>query len=61
MDIRPVHSNESSSVVAITIQDVGVGMSETQVDVSVASDGKAINGSSLFLGTIPSIRRGRRR
>lgn len=34
MDIRLVRAKENSSVVAITVQDVGVGMSESQLDVS---------------------------
>ncbi|KUJ20590.1 putative phytochrome-like histidine kinase PHY2p [Mollisia scopiformis] len=32
VDIRPVRSKENSSIVAITVQDVGVGMTESQLD-----------------------------
>jgi len=34
VDIRPIRILENSSVIAITIQDVGIGMSENQLDVS---------------------------
>lgn len=33
VDIRPIRIRETSSVIGITVQDVGIGMSETQLDV----------------------------
>jgi light-regulated signal transduction histidine kinase (bacteriophytochrome) len=34
VDIRPIRSRENSSVIGITVQDAGNGMSEAQLDVS---------------------------
>jgi light-regulated signal transduction histidine kinase (bacteriophytochrome) len=34
VDIRPIRSRGDSSVIGITVQDVGIGMSEAQLDVS---------------------------
>jgi len=33
VDIRPVRIRETSSVISITVQDLGIGMSESQLDV----------------------------
>lgn len=33
VDIRPIKIADSSSVIGITVQDGGLGMSETQLDV----------------------------
>jgi nitrogen-specific signal transduction histidine kinase/CheY-like chemotaxis protein len=32
VDIRPIHTTDSTSVIGITVQDAGVGMSESQLD-----------------------------
>jgi light-regulated signal transduction histidine kinase (bacteriophytochrome) len=37
VDIRPIRSSGSTSIISITIQDMGVGMSENQLDVSFSS------------------------
>ena len=34
VDIRPIQTRPGNSIIAIDVQDLGVGMSETQLDVS---------------------------
>ena len=33
VDIRPIQIQDTCSVIGITVQDVGIGMSEAQLDV----------------------------
>ena len=57
VDIRPIKTRELSSVIGITVQDAGIGMSESQLDVSERSPcAKFYLLTASLPGTVPGLR-----
>ncbi|KAH6719286.1 putative phytochrome-like histidine kinase PHY2p [Leptodontidium sp. MPI-SDFR-AT-0119] len=54
VDIRPIKTNEDSSVIGITVQDAGIGMSESQLDELFQDFEQVIDQDNLSGETVPS-------
>ncbi|PBP27083.1 sensor histidine kinase/response regulator, partial [Diplocarpon rosae] len=54
VDIRPIRTGDKSSVIGITVQDCGVGMSESQLDELFQNFEQVIDEDNLSCDTAPS-------